>query len=105
LDDTKIWALEELPIRSMVGSKCEIQVLHAILIWYCVSISGILSDSIFFLLTLWKFLQTARVVVGNNLRVGSITGLRKWMPTVFLFFRDGSFYFFVVLGAPPARFS
>jgi hypothetical protein len=57
-----------------------------------------------FLLTLRKFLQATRVDGRDNLRLGSISDLRKWMPTVFLFFRDSSFYFFVVLGRPPVRY-
>jgi hypothetical protein len=64
-----------------------------------------MSDFIFFLLTLLKFLQAIRVGGRNNLRLGSISDLQKWMPTVFLFFRDGSFYFFVVFGTLPVRYS
>jgi hypothetical protein len=69
-----------------------------VLIRCCISIAGILSDLIFFILTLWKFLQVSQASGRDNLHIGSISDLQKGMPTIFLFVRDGSFYFFIVLG-------
>ena len=60
----------------------------------------VLVSSIYFLLILFKFLETNRNTDLDLPEVGhsSVRSARRFMPTFFVVVRDGSLYFLVILG-------